>query len=698
MSGNYNEEIGIASAIQATEVIPDSTGPVLVAYDIDLNSGELILTFDEPISVTNLNTSGIQLLDNVTNTLFRLMYNTMATTDFNILNLQLALNDINQLKRFPNPNITLLALSNGSVGTENGIFNEEVPLTMALTPTVVQLDNIRPELDMFFLNRSNGTLNLFFSEVVDTTTVVLTEFTLQNSFSDPTINYALTGGIVTRHSTNIAALTVELNSPDLNEIYRLEFCRNSSECYASYTSYLVSDTSGNSVVERNSNNGLNASMISPDALNPQLEALEIFNLNDGSVTLRFSETVRISSLQFTGVVLQSTLSSPPSSVTLTSGTTTGSDGTTILVYLTQGDLDAIKVDNSLCTGFFNCFINIPSTLIMDMAGNPVEARIVQTIDFVNDMTGPSLSSFDFNLENGMITLGFDEAVVPSTLRINAITLQNAVSGISSYTLTGGNTITDQRQSALQFELFPLDLNEIKFRRDLATNDSNTYITITDRLVEDTAGISNIPRLNGSTALTVQVFTMDMSPVSLVQFSELDLNLGILILSFSEPVDTDSINFQEITIQSSRTGGESVTLTNGVASNSDILEVTIQLSNDDITNLKITENVATAQSNTFITLSSSSISDTSGNAITPITSSNAEPVSRFIPDSSIARLTTFLLDMNTGRVIFNFDDVVAVSTFVPSLVSIQADQRSNEHSYTLNWIYSCHYFIWVYFRI
>ena len=55
VSGNSINGIAAADAVRADQVLPDITPPGLVMYELDLNSGALILYFTETVNASSLN-------------------------------------------------------------------------------------------------------------------------------------------------------------------------------------------------------------------------------------------------------------------------------------------------------------------------------------------------------------------------------------------------------------------------------------------------------------------------------------------------------------------------------------------------------------------------------------------------------------------------------------------------------------------
>ena len=103
-----------------------------------------------------------------------------------------------------------------------------------------------------------------------------------------------------------------------------------------------------------------------------------------------------------------------------------------------------------------------------------------------------------------------------------------------------------------WELSFNDLNEIKRNEGLATDENTTFITHTETLITDEFGLSiiPIPVVDGTIddAKQVRNFTKDTTSPYLVSFN-LDMNIGVLYLTFSETVKANTLDRTLITLQS-----------------------------------------------------------------------------------------------------------------------------------------------------
>ena len=91
----------------------------------------------------------------------------------------------------------------------------------------------------------------------------------------------------------------------------------------------------------------------------------------------------------------------------------------------------------------------------------------------------------------------------------------------------------------------INLNQLKTLK-IAVNNDSVYLTIDEGGILDQSGESLLPRRNNRSALPVTVFRSDETPPELISFI-LDLNAGILWLTFSETVDASTLNSSFLTL-------------------------------------------------------------------------------------------------------------------------------------------------------
>ena len=433
----------------------------------------------------------------------------------------------------------------------------------------------RPELISFDLNLSQDVLTLRFSETVRAGTLNATQLTVVSRQLDvfltstsvsgsgsgdgssdgitPIVitNYTLTGGVnlpLTRDSTE---LQLQLTFEDRNEIKRLtDLATSPRNTFVSITANFIEDMNANLIRPIEPSSPLNVTTYTPDLTPPFLLEFDL-DMDAANLTLYFSETVNVDSLNVSAITLQST---ETFSLRVTEFHTlndfprpfgshsNSQNGPTIVIEIGETDLNAIKFLTQLAQDEFSTYISFSSYAIQDMNGNSVveipDSFAVSVDAYMADVTGPILRNFTLNLTSERLILTFDETVDFSSIQSDLITIQNAEIPTSYYRLVQAVPI-GQNSSILALNLTAtqLDLNQIKLHDDLATDLDNTFISLMPGAVSDLALFPN-PIL--SVTQSVDQFYPDLIPPEIVSF-DVNINASTLTLVFSEVVNASSLD-------------------------------------------------------------------------------------------------------------------------------------------------------------
>ena len=205
-----------------------------------------------------------------------------------------------------------------------------------------------------------------------------------------------------------------------------------------------------------------------------------------------------------------------------------------------------------------------------------------------------------------------------------------------------------------FQLTAADLNSIKLLRNLATSQSNTYISIGTGLVLDVANVSS-SAIASNSALGTVLFTQDITPPQLQNF-DFNATSGILTLEFSEAVDELTFTPASLQLQSTAAGGggagttlslSSATVQPATGSQQGTV-LSVALTTSDLNTLKTLTGLATSSSNTFVSVASSLVRDMAQLSLVAISSPTpALAVRNYTADVAAPTLTAFDLNMNTS---------------------------------------------------
>ena len=270
--------------------------------------------------------------------------------------------------------------------------------------------------------------------------------------------------------------------------------------------------------------------------------------------LTFNETVRVNTLNVTEITIQDSPeineTDPSSFRTLEAGVAITDDDTVLIISLLADDTNYIKRYTNLATNEINTFISFSNLTLADMNGNPVTSipasNATQVNEFTADMTSSFLVYYELNLTSEELLFVFDETVNINSFSVASLTLVSGQGDNStSYELTGGEIIADQNDTTFSLILTTADLNEVKKLEDLATSFYNTYLEFDAGLLTDMNNNFVEPILNLSRQTSR--FTEDLVQPELLSY-HLDMNMGLLHLSFSETVRVSTLNAPSFTFQ------------------------------------------------------------------------------------------------------------------------------------------------------
>ena len=453
-------------------------------------------------------------------------------------------------------------------------------------------------------------------------------------------------------------IEIQLNQYDLNELKRRAIGVTFDTTFLTFDDMTVQDMNMNYAYSRI--NGLNAAQVrnfTPDKTAPFLTEFDL-DMNRGTISLFFSEIISSVSIIVQHLTLQDrrNVSDIQSfyAITNNSFNISPNDDTGAVIELGLNDLDGIKQLQTLAISSSSTYLHISLNFLTDVSGNYItpipnsDAKRVRA--FRQDLTRPSLFRFDFDFNTELVSLYFTEIVDISTIKIGmTLSLSSSSSSLGqSYNLSGG-AIVGGDSALVEIRLTYFDLNNIKNLTQLATSDFDLYLRIFDEsFIQDMIGNFIAPG-----QLMVTNFIPDTTRPYLLYFI-LDLNLGDLILYYSEIVDISSIVFSQFSIHNMAfVPSVSHKIENATVSLYNSPVILLRLSSSDQNSIKKLHafSLATSKSTTYLSFNAYSIRDMAGNLVLPIFNESALyfPVS-----SSIAQTVASIsltLHLVHGR--FNF---------------------------------------------
>ena len=660
------------NALRVDMYLSDMSSPLLERFDLNLTSDTLTLHFDETVRVSTLDVSEIVIHDNDTirYSLTNDSYSDSPNGPSIVINLSEF--DRNNIKRelglATNTNNTYISLTRFTI-EDMAIMSNLVSPVDDLQIDVFTEDLAQPSLNGFDLDLTRETLTLYFSETVDVATFYVAGITFLNLETGE--NYTLTNGSI-GHG-NEPVVVVDLMRFDLNIIKQLiTLATDENNTMLFISNQTIRDMNGNAVLSIAPIEALSVSNFTADMVSPILEAFDL-NVDDSTLTLYFSETVNTLSLMPAEITLQDNTVIGSSSWQLMGGFTETDNNSVVIVNITKYDLDFIKFDYFLATSRMNTYISFPSNLIVDMFGNEVVAISNMTARqvriFTEDTTPPELESFDLDMNTGTITLTFSETVNSDSFDQGAIRLQldrtvDETDQFLFYNPAGRGEWSMTNSTVIELNFAIDDLNQIKFRYLVATSENNTYITFPRGLIRDMNRNRIVAIMNGN-GQRVANFTEDTTRPELVYWV-MDLNTGVMNLTYDETVNRDSLMVTEFILQDNTTAVlDMQELTGGFTRSPNSTSIIVRFAIDDLNEIK-RKSICTdrlREADCFLTYSNISIQDMNGNLVIDRDANSSQQVDLFIPDDTQPILVEFILfDLTNETLTIRFDETVNVSTF------------------------------------
>jgi len=690
--------MALNGSVNVTTFVRDMVPPRLLSFDsIDIQTGRLFLTFNEPINASTFTPSNVVISSLFSQAEALSTYPLTggnATSENNGIAIQLSRTDLvaiqadQYLCRWRGD--CYVTLRQGAVEDPAGNPNGQTPEDPNMIVATFVTDVASPVLENFNLNLDNRMLSLTFSEAVNPQIFDPSGITV---LSEPngTVQYELTDSTISGEPSDV--LTVLLSSTDSNALKNSSIIQSASEAFIAINSSAIQDLAfnPNQVSSSNSTNPIQGTL-TPDNSAPALLGFNL-DLTSDDLTLTFDEVVDLNQIDYRAI---SIASSPAATtfVRLSSGTVVSSSiGSThvIVVELGQETVTSIKTTPGLADSPSDTFIVVSPSAFRDSSGNFISSETTMVETFQADTNLPRLVEFLLDMVAGTLELSFNDVVVANTLHPPAIVLQSAISRANSsyYRLTTTSFTAARSVDGYRvvISLSPMDVAGIKAAGGIGITENTTYITVQGDLVDDPYGQDNMAITDGK-AIRASSVVPDATVVSLDGFS-LNANTGSLVLTFDDVVDSDNFNVSGITIQTTAniSSGDSYSLTNSSferigAGN----EVEITLSTQDLNGVKSLLRIGFTTNDTFLSIASNVATDSTGNTLVSVPADAAMQSEEYRQDVTRPQLMFFMLDLNQATLILTFSETVDVSYIDPSGITLQnvADytQGHNEISLTL----------------
>jgi len=579
MVGNSAKAIDADDAMPVRKIDngfkPDITPPTLTSFVLDVNTAKMTLTISEPVADGSVDITKLTLASKDGTKTFALTSDSssaeLATDNMHVV-VSIGAADLNQIKAD-----TALVVSDESsvVVFTSGLLTDRSAAGVGITPlqhsdgmipSTFQEDDQPPTVASYSYDASTGDLKVKWSEAIDTSNAVKTAFTLfaskEGGTTGTTGQLTLSDqGVITIDPDDNTIMVFTIDPSDRNSVQKdTTLCTTVDNCFLKVDGGAVLDMRGLYSTQVTADDAAPPANFYEDKADPELESF-ILNMDDNTLSLTFSETMKKTKFKDTTLAIMKKSDPSSAGVVITAGgsvTDVSTDSHIIILTLSDDNANAIKADIGLATdpNGGDAFLLYTTETAEDMSENSLKALTPtgtgdQAASVILDATAPVLDSATLNMNEGTLTLVFNEAVDISSMQQDKISFQGVYSnpGTNTVPLSATTQWTAINLVTVEITLDPIDLNALKKHDSIATklDGSDTFITVAAGTIRDMNQLA-IDGVPDNAAFGVTRFTPDATKPKLEKY-EIDLSAGTIKLKFSETVDVESLKANQFTVQS-----------------------------------------------------------------------------------------------------------------------------------------------------
>lgn len=715
--------IADTSAKAAKSVTADTTDPTLTKYTLDLDTKKLILTFSEVVKASSLDSTKITIQDAASATAGKskqLTGGTKSTDDGVTLEITLTQADVNAINLIGSmATVRTDTHLTFTIGMVTDMVNRNIAAKAdgaGLIATAYVADDTDPILSEWHINLESKTISLKFDEAVDVDTIDEAKILLHtdgngNDGQGANVQISSSASVASTDATaTLYTIVVQFSDTDAETIKQADLCSSKANCYMVVQTTLIKDLTkpnGNSIQATTTTALKQATSFTEDSTRPSIVKFKKFSMDTGEITIEFDESV--TAVDATKLTLHSYFDEDESDAvkyTLKAGSSLSGDETaTIKITMSETDLNAVKKlgdSDELCMRKANCYVRFTDDFATDIKGNKVNAVASSSnLDseqqktgceaVTDDTTGPVLDDFSININTGDFKLTFDEPVTYGEFNPqNNIVLQSTQTGGSTYTVTTAKdtSVSTYVNTVIEMVLSDTDLLKIKANNALAISQSSTFISVNNKVIKDVAGDANANQViatGQATAVQANGHTPDSTNPKFSKFLQYNNNAGGFTLEFDDAMNKASVDYTKITF--SDNAGSTYALQHaGTATYvDDSLKTQIKYTMDsrDLNAIRLKSGLLGTTAKCFILVGASHMPDfvNRGNDASGSAAKQVED-GGFTEDSTKPELQDFVLDLNAGKLIMTFNDVVLKSSLKASEITLSSKSDDDTVNFKL----------------
>jgi hypothetical protein len=178
------------------------------------------------------------------------------------------------------------------------------------------------------------------------------------------------------------------------------------------------------------------------------------------------------------------------------------------------------------------------------------------IPIVNGQILPQVVDFIMDLQSGSMTLQFDQIVQSKHFDVTKIGLQNKIGtnpdSVFRFEDSNNDIGLQGNVTTILFYVNLVDYNRFAYDEFTAQSLETSYLTLDNYLVDTVDGVWNT-EYNQTNAILANTYRKDSLEPQVVSFN-LNMDLGLLDLIFTEPIDVDSFTVVGLQVQNKENAG------------------------------------------------------------------------------------------------------------------------------------------------
>jgi hypothetical protein len=302
----------------------------------------------------------------------------------------------------------------------------------------------------------------------------------------------------------------------------------------------------------------------------------------------------------------------------------------------------------------------------ELRAEPKSLLVVET--FTSDLLPPRMTGFSFNASMGEMTLVFNEPI-----RSSSFVFLNHFSFVVDANTTAGLSVepsgVNSNGITQTFKISKVDLDRLKLYDGLFTSVIAPLVVLGAGLVLDTN--SNMLLETGVPVITL--YDDVVTPEAI--YFEVNMDTGLLVFYFSEPMRVSSFNASKVSLQNTSTS-TSIALSGGIVSEVSKLSmiISMRLLDSDYTALQALGGWYASNATSFTSISSDTASDAAGNG-NDVAVLQAR---KFTSDQTAPELISFNLDISSAvaQLTLKFSEPINSESFNASALFLQLKQNAS----------------------